>query len=164
MSVFLVSVLSLRRVEKTLGRKKNLFEALLLYPPQPLLWKLTLLSFWGLFLKSPDKFLGRKPKFEIKTWRVVAQAPAHMPAHFVLLADNFIVLLSKLINQSSWRNTELTQTSLTAPKSYRDFQEMGPWTWNKLFRGYQTNIDAIIYLVLPNNDIVYVASLGLKVQ
>ena len=49
------------------------------------------------------------------------------------------------------------------PRKVTGTSEMRPWTWNKLFRGYQTKVDTI-YLVLPNNDIVYVAFIGLKVR
>ena len=46
------------------------------------------------FLKVPVTFRGPKPKFEIKTQRVVAWVLAHKPVHFVLLNDSFLVLNS----------------------------------------------------------------------
>ena len=82
---------------------------------------------WGLFLESPGNFSDPKPKFEIKTRRVVAQVLAHKPMHFVSLTDSSIVLLSKLINLRPWMQTEQPQNSFTGPKSYRDFWETASW-------------------------------------
>ena len=61
----------------------------------------------GPFLENPGTFSGPEPKFEIKTWRVVARVLAHKPVRFVSLTDIFIVLLSKLENHRSWTQTEL---------------------------------------------------------
>ena len=63
---------------------------------------------WGPFLESPGSFTGPKPKFKIKTLRVVARVLAHKQAYFVSLTDSFTVLLSKPINRRSWMQTEQT--------------------------------------------------------
>ena len=54
---------------------------------------------------------------------------AHKQVSFASLTGSFIVLFSKLLKLWSWMQTQQTQNSFPGQKSYRDFREMGHWSW-----------------------------------
>ena len=66
---------------------------------------------WGLFLESPGNLTGPKSYFEIKVSRKVGCVLTSNEVHFVSLADNFTVQISKLLKIVSLMENK---TALTA--------------------------------------------------
>ena len=80
----------------------------------------------GPFLEISGNLTGPKSYFEIKVSRKVGCVLTSNEVHFVSLADNFTVPLSKLLKLLSlWKTKQLN-----GPGNYRELRETGPRSLN----------------------------------
>ena len=84
------------------------FQLTLLSPKHHHHYKLTQNPYQGPFLKRPGNLTGPKSYFEIKISRKVGCVLTSNKVHFVYLADNFPVQLSKLLKLLSVTENKTT--------------------------------------------------------